>query len=48
VVMGGGYAQDVDAIVTIHANTIREAVRLQRSGSQWPSSSQERKRRRSA
>jgi acetoin utilization deacetylase AcuC-like enzyme len=26
VVMGGGYAPDVDAIVTIHANTIREAV----------------------
>jgi acetoin utilization deacetylase AcuC-like enzyme len=27
VVMSGGYAPDVDAIVTIHANTIREAVR---------------------
>jgi acetoin utilization deacetylase AcuC-like enzyme len=26
VVMSGGYAPDVDAIVTIHANTIREAV----------------------
>jgi acetoin utilization deacetylase AcuC-like enzyme len=26
VVMSGGYAADVDAIVTIHANTIREAV----------------------
>jgi len=26
VVMSGGYAQDVDAIVTIHTNTIREAV----------------------
>ncbi|HEX7140522.1 MAG TPA: histone deacetylase, partial [Vicinamibacterales bacterium] len=26
VVMSGGYASDVDAIVTIHANTIREAV----------------------
>jgi acetoin utilization deacetylase AcuC-like enzyme len=27
VVMSGGYATDVDAIVTIHTNTIREAVR---------------------
>jgi acetoin utilization deacetylase AcuC-like enzyme len=27
VVMSGGYANDVDAIVTIHANTIREAIR---------------------
>ena len=27
VVMAGGYADDVEAIVTIHANTIREAVR---------------------
>jgi acetoin utilization deacetylase AcuC-like enzyme len=27
VAMSGGYAPDVDAIVTIHANTIREAVR---------------------
>ena len=26
VVMSGGYAPDVDAIVTIHANTVREAV----------------------
>ena len=26
VAMSGGYAPDVDAIVTIHANTIREAV----------------------
>jgi acetoin utilization deacetylase AcuC-like enzyme len=26
VAMGGGYAADVDAIVTIHTNTIREAV----------------------
>ena len=26
VAMSGGYAADVDAIVTIHANTIREAV----------------------
>ena len=25
--MSGGYAPDVDAIVTIHMNTIREAVR---------------------
>jgi acetoin utilization deacetylase AcuC-like enzyme len=29
VAMGGGYSRDVDAIVTIHANTIREAVRAQ-------------------
>src|SRR5262249_41834842 len=27
VVMSGGYAPDIDAIVTIHTNTIREAVR---------------------
>jgi acetoin utilization deacetylase AcuC-like enzyme len=27
VVMAGGYADDVEAIVTIHANTIREAAR---------------------
>jgi hypothetical protein len=26
VVMSGGYAPDVEAIVTIHTNTIREAV----------------------
>jgi acetoin utilization deacetylase AcuC-like enzyme len=26
VTMGGGYANHVDAIVTIHANTIREAI----------------------
>ena len=26
VAMSGGYAPDVDAIVTIHSNTIREAV----------------------
>ena len=26
VAMSGGYAADVEAIVTIHANTIREAV----------------------
>ena len=26
VAMSGGYAPDVDAIVTIHTNTIREAV----------------------
>jgi acetoin utilization deacetylase AcuC-like enzyme len=26
VAMSGGYAPDVDAIVTIHVNTIREAV----------------------
>jgi acetoin utilization deacetylase AcuC-like enzyme len=28
VAMGGGYASDIDAIVTIHANTIAEAVRI--------------------
>jgi acetoin utilization deacetylase AcuC-like enzyme len=28
IAMSGGYAADVDAIVTIHANTIREAVNL--------------------
>jgi acetoin utilization deacetylase AcuC-like enzyme len=27
VTMAGGYATDIDAIVTIHANTIREAAR---------------------
>jgi len=31
VVMAGGYADDIEAIVTIHANTIREAVRNVRS-----------------
>jgi acetoin utilization deacetylase AcuC-like enzyme len=31
VAMSGGYAPDVDAIVTIHANTIREAVHSCRS-----------------
>jgi len=25
--MGGGYADDVEAIVTIHTNTVREAAR---------------------
>ena len=29
VTMGGGYATDIDAIVTIHANTIREAARTE-------------------
>jgi acetoin utilization deacetylase AcuC-like enzyme len=29
VAMSGGYAPDVDAVVTIHVNTIREAVRAQ-------------------
>ena len=29
--MSGGYAPDIDAIVTIHANTIREAVACLRS-----------------
>jgi acetoin utilization deacetylase AcuC-like enzyme len=28
VTMSGGYAADVEAIVTIHANTISEAVRI--------------------
>jgi acetoin utilization deacetylase AcuC-like enzyme len=28
VTMAGGYAADIDAIVTIHANTIREAARI--------------------
>jgi acetoin utilization deacetylase AcuC-like enzyme len=28
VTMAGGYATDVDAIVTIHANTIREATQV--------------------
>jgi acetoin utilization deacetylase AcuC-like enzyme len=32
VTMGGGYAPDVDAIVAIHANTVREA---RRSWSEW-------------
>jgi acetoin utilization deacetylase AcuC-like enzyme len=31
VAMSGGYAPDIDAIVTIHANTIREAVACLRS-----------------
>jgi len=31
VAMSGGYASDVDAIVTIHANTIAEAARVGRS-----------------
>jgi acetoin utilization deacetylase AcuC-like enzyme len=30
--MGGGYAPDIDAIVAIHANTIREAARASRPG----------------
>ena len=34
ITMSGGYSADVDAIVTIHANTIREAIRaLERAGS---------------
>jgi acetoin utilization deacetylase AcuC-like enzyme len=32
VAMSGGYAPDVDAIVTIHVNTIREAVRVASAG----------------
>jgi acetoin utilization deacetylase AcuC-like enzyme len=31
VAMSGGYAADVEAIVTIHANTVREAVRMRPS-----------------
>ena len=31
VAMGGGYCPDVDAIVTIHLNTVREAVHSCRS-----------------
>jgi acetoin utilization deacetylase AcuC-like enzyme len=31
VAMSGGYATDVDAIVSIHANTVAEAVRVERS-----------------
>ena len=30
VAMSGGYATDVDAIVTIHTNTIKEAARSDR------------------
>jgi acetoin utilization deacetylase AcuC-like enzyme len=30
VVMSGGYAADVEAIVTIHLNTVREAARSAR------------------
>jgi acetoin utilization deacetylase AcuC-like enzyme len=37
VVMAGGYADDVDAIVTIHTNTIREAVRNVSGRSDAPS-----------
>jgi acetoin utilization deacetylase AcuC-like enzyme len=32
VAMSGGYAADVNAIVSIHANTIAEAVRMARAG----------------
>jgi len=32
VAMSGGYAADVNAIVSIHANTIAEAVRMERAG----------------
>jgi acetoin utilization deacetylase AcuC-like enzyme len=48
VAMSGGYAPDIEAIVTIHLNTIKEAVRLDRSQSSCPSSSPERKRQLSA
>ena len=37
VCMGGGYAPDVDAIVTIHANTVREAVAHSHARSPAPS-----------
>jgi len=32
VAMSGGYAPDIDAIVSIHANTIAEAVRMETAG----------------
>jgi acetoin utilization deacetylase AcuC-like enzyme len=48
VAMGGGYAPDIESIVTIHLNTIKEAVRLDRSRSSCPSSSPERERQLSA
>jgi acetoin utilization deacetylase AcuC-like enzyme len=38
IAMSGGYAPDVDAIVTIHANTIREAVAVSCTDL-WPSAS---------
>jgi acetoin utilization deacetylase AcuC-like enzyme len=38
VVMAGGYSPDVDAIVTIHANTIREAVACQEPPARLPAS----------
>lgn len=40
VAMSGGYASDIEAIVTIHVNTIREATR---SAAAWLSSTSERK-----
>jgi acetoin utilization deacetylase AcuC-like enzyme len=43
--MGGGYAQDVEAIATIHVNTVREAAR---SATLCHSSIPEKKRQRSA
>lgn len=35
VAMGGGYAPDVDAIVTIHVNTIREAISAHAGTAPW-------------
>jgi acetoin utilization deacetylase AcuC-like enzyme len=43
--MGGGYCPDVEAIVTIHVNTVQEAVR---SEALWQSSKRARRRRLSA
>jgi len=48
VAMSGGYAPDIEAIVTIHLNTLKEAARLDRSQPSCPSSSPERKRQLSA
>ena len=36
VAMSGGYAPDVDAIVTMHTNTIREAVDAVSNLAPWP------------
>jgi hypothetical protein len=34
ITMSGGYADDIDAIATIHVNTIREAVAASRMAAQ--------------
>ena len=36
VTMAGGYAHDVDAIVTIHANTVREARAMTGHSAEFP------------